>query len=183
MKEVRIHGRGGQGSVVLAQFIAGAAVEDGKYSQAFPFLGGGGDRKGKPIMAFARIDDKPVRLRSKVHEPDYVIVQDSTITAEVDVLAGLKRGGLALINSEKTAEQLGFGGDRRVAVFPASRIAMEVLGRPVVNTALAGIFAAVTEQVSLPSLVKAIKDKFPGEVGEQNARLVERAYREAGDRR
>ena len=180
MKEMRIHGRGGQGSVVLAQFIAGAAVEDGKYSQAFPFLGGGGDRKGKPIMAFARIDDRPVRLRSKVHEPDYVIVQDSTITDEVDVLAGLKENGLALINSEKNAEQLGLQEDERLVIFPASRIAMAMLGRPVVNTALAGVFAAVTREISLPSLLKAVKDKFPGEVGEQNARLVEHAYREAG---
>ena len=38
MKEIRIHGRGGQGSLVLAQFMAIAALEDGKYGQAFPFL-------------------------------------------------------------------------------------------------------------------------------------------------
>jgi pyruvate ferredoxin oxidoreductase gamma subunit len=154
-------------------------VEDGNYSQAFPFLGGGGDRKGKPIMAFARIDDRPVRLRSKVHEPDYVIVQDSSITDEVDVLAGLKENGLALINSEKTADELGLSSAKRLVIVPASRMAREMLGRPVVNTALAGIFAAVTGEVTLPSLLKAVQEKFPGELGEQNARLVELAYQEA----
>ena len=51
MKEIRIHGRGGQGSLVLAQFMAIAALEDGKFGQAFPYLGGGGERRGKPIVA------------------------------------------------------------------------------------------------------------------------------------
>ena len=59
MKEVRIHGRGGQGSLVLAQFMAIAALQDGKYGQAFPFLGGGGERKGKAIEAFCRIGPDP----------------------------------------------------------------------------------------------------------------------------
>ena len=64
MKEIRIHGRGGQGSLVLAQFMAIAALEDGKYGQAFPFLGGGGERRGKPIMAFCRLSDRPIQQLS-----------------------------------------------------------------------------------------------------------------------
>jgi pyruvate ferredoxin oxidoreductase gamma subunit len=99
MKEIRIHGRGGQGSLVLAQFMAIAALENGKYGQAFPFLGGGGERRGKPIMAFCRLDDQPIRVRSRINEPDYVIVQDATILKEVDVQKGLKPDGLILINT------------------------------------------------------------------------------------
>ena len=84
MKEICIHGRGGQGSLVLAQFMAIAALEDGKYGQAFPFLGGGGERRGKPIMAFCRLSDRPIRLRSRVSEADYLILQDATIVKEVN---------------------------------------------------------------------------------------------------
>ena len=79
MKETRIHGRGGQGSLVLAQFMAIAALEDGQYGQAFPFLGGGGERRGKPIMAFCRLSDQPIRLRSRVSEPDYITNGGGTI--------------------------------------------------------------------------------------------------------
>ena len=34
MKEIRIHGRGGQGSVTAAELLSVAAFEDGKFSQA-----------------------------------------------------------------------------------------------------------------------------------------------------
>jgi pyruvate ferredoxin oxidoreductase gamma subunit len=74
MKEVRIHGRGGQGSLVLAQFMAIAALEDGKYGQAFPVLCGCGERRGKAIMAFCRLDDRPIRIRCRVYEPDCLII-------------------------------------------------------------------------------------------------------------
>lgn len=107
MKEICIHGRGGQGSLVLAQLMAIAALKDGKYGQAFPFLGGGGERRGKPIMAFCRLSDQPIRLRSRVSEPDYVIVQDATILSELDVAEGLKDDGVILVNTDKTAEELG----------------------------------------------------------------------------
>ena len=90
MIETRIHGRGGQGSLVLAQFLAIAALEDDKYGQAFPFLGGGGERRGKPIMAYFRLAQQPIRIRSRITEPDYVIVQDATIIGETDVEEGLK---------------------------------------------------------------------------------------------
>ncbi len=107
MKEIRIHGRGGQGSLVLAQFMAIAALEDEKYGQAFPFLGGGGERRGKPIMAFCRLSDRPIRIRSRITEPDYVIVQDATILDEVDVEEGLKPGGMILINTDTGSPRFG----------------------------------------------------------------------------
>ena len=106
MKEIRIHGRGGQGSLVLAQFMAIAALEDGKYGQAFPYLGGGGERRGKPIVAFCRLSDRPIRVRSRIYEPDYVIVQDATILGEIDVEEGLKPDGMVLINTERSVGDL-----------------------------------------------------------------------------
>ena len=176
MKEISIHGRGGQGSLVLAQFMAIAALEDGKYGQAFPFLGGGGERRGKPIMAFCRLSDKPIRLRSRISKADYVILQDVTILGEVDVAAGLKPGGMLLINTDKRAEDLGLKRDLKVFTFSADELARKVLGRPIMNTALLGAFAAMTGELSLEATLKAVQSKFPGALGEKNARVVEQSY-------
>lgn len=176
MKEIRIHGRGGQGSLVLAQFIAIAALEEGKFSQAFPFLGAGGERRGKAIQAFVRIDDRFIRLRSRVHYPDYVIVQDATILEEIDVLEGLKERGTVLINTEKSFSPPGGKGLIRWIEIPASKIAMEVLDRPLMNAALLGAFCTVTGEISFSSVETAIKKRFPGEVGLQNVEISRKAY-------
>ncbi len=175
MKEIRIHGRGGQGSVVLAELLAIAAWEDGKFSQAFPFLGGGGERRGKPIQAFTRINDRFIRLRSRVHHPDYVIVQDYTILKEVDVLDGLKDRGVVLINTEKSLSLPDRGGLIQWVEIPASKIAMEVMGRPLMNAALLGAFSLMTEEISLPSIEKAITRQFPGVTGQQNMAIARKA--------
>ncbi len=177
MKEICIYGRGGQGSLVLAQFMAIAALEDGKYGQAFPFLGGGGERRGKPIMAFCRLDDHPIRLRSRVNQGDYVIVQDPTILNEVNVLAGVKSEGLILVNTEKDAQKLGIDASYRLVTFPAEKLAQKILGRPIMNTALLGAFGAVTKELTLSALLRAVEKKFPGELGEKNVRVVEQSYK------
>ncbi len=175
MKEIRIHGRGGQGSLVLAQFMAIAALENGKYGQAFPFLGGGGERRGKPIMAFCRLDDQPIRVRSRITEPDYVIVQDATILNEVDVEEGLKADGLVMINTDKDVSQLGLKTQNALTT-SAEELARRILGRPIINTALLGTFAGFSRELSLESVLKAVRSKFPGELGEKNARIVTESY-------
>ena len=177
MKEIRIHGRGGQGSLVLAQFMAIAALENGKYGQAFPFLGGGGERRGKPIMAFCRLDDQPIRVRSRITDPDYVIVQDATILDEVDVEEGLKADGLVMINTDKDVSQLGLKTQNALTT-SAEDLARRILGRPIINTALLGTFAALSKELSLESVLKAVRSKFPGELGEKNARVVTESYRQ-----
>lgn len=177
MKEIRVHGRGGQGSLVLAQFIAIAALEDGKYGQAFPFLGGGGERRGKPIIAFCRLNDCPILLRSRVSEPDYLIVQDATIVKEVDVLEGVKSGGMILVNTDKTTGELDLKGDFHLLTFSADELARKILGRPIINTALLGAFAAVTKELSLDAVLRAVRIKFPGDLGEKNAQVVQESYK------
>jgi len=175
MKEIRIHGRGGQGSLVLAQFMAIAALEDGKFGQAFPFLGGGGERRGKPIAAFCRLSDRSIRVRSHVHEPDYVIVQDATILSEVDIEEGLKPDGAILINTDKSVGDLGLKTSNVFAI-SADELARRILGRPIINTALLGTFAGFSKEISLKAALKAVRSKFPGELGEKNARVVEESY-------
>lgn len=176
MKEIRIHGRGGQGSLVLAQFMAIAALWDGKYGQAFPYLGGGGERRGKPIVAFFRLSDNPIRVRSRITTPDYVIVQDPTIVGEIDIEEGLKPGGMVLINTEKSIGELKLKTPNVFAI-SADQLARRILGRPIINTALLGTFARMSGEISLQASIQAVQSRFPGELGVKNARVVEESYR------
>lgn len=174
MKEVRIHGRGGQGSVTAAELLAIAAFEDGKYSQAFPFFGV--ERRGAPVTAFTRLSDKKIRLRSQIYEPDYVIVQDATLITAVDVTAGLKPGGIVIVNSEKSADDVGIDKRTDVRTIDATGIALEIIGRPIVNTTLLGAFAGATGEISIESIKKSVLARFPGKVGELNVQAAEKAY-------
>lgn len=178
MKEVRIHGRGGQGSLVLAQFMAIAALVDNRFSIAFPFLGGGGERRGKPIMAFCRVSHEPIRVRCRVNAPDYVIVQDASIINEVNVVDGLKPGGLLLVNTEKSLDHLQRPADIQVVTISADNLANRILGRPIINTALLGAFAGLTGELSLNAVVSAVESKFPGALGEKNAQVVRESYQQ-----
>lgn len=170
MIEIRFHGRGGQGTVTAAEILAKAAFEDGKYSQAFPFFGV--ERRGAPVMAFTRIDDKPIRRRYQVYNPDYVLVLDEGLLNVVDVFSGIKDGGVVLLNTAGT-----FSSEKaEVYTIDATGIALEKLGRPIVNTVMLGAFAGATGIVGIDSLIKIIKETFPGAIGEKNSEAAEVAY-------
>ncbi|OFV68440.1 MAG: pyruvate ferredoxin oxidoreductase, subunit gamma [Candidatus Syntrophoarchaeum caldarius] len=174
MKELRIHGRGGQGSVTAAELLAIAAFRDRKYSQAFPAFGA--ERRGAPVMAFLRIDDAPIRIKSQVYEPDYVMVQDASLIGVVDFMSGLKEGGILLINTPKSPEELGLDGNFTVRTINATAIAKEMIGRPIVNTTMMGAFAGVTGAVSLHAVIHAVKERFSGAAGENNVKAIKYAY-------
>ena len=174
MKEIRIHGRGGQGVVTAAEIFATAAFLDGKFSQGFPTFGS--ERMGAPVYAFVRIDDKKIRIHSKVYEPDYIIVQDPTLIGATAVETGLSEEGIALINSEKKAEEVGLNTKAKVITVPAVKIALEATGKPIPNTVLLGAFIAITDLVSLQPMQEAIKKRFGGEIGEKNALAAQKAY-------
>ena len=174
MIEIRIHGRGGQGSVTAAELLAVAAFDDGREAQAFPAFGV--ERRGAPVLAFCRIDDTPIRTRTQIYQPDYVIVQDPTLMETVDVLAGLKPDGTVLINSEHPAAELGLDTKARAVTFPATEIAMEELGRPIMNTAIMGAFSGVSGAISFEAIERSIRARFPEELGEKNVRAARRAY-------
>jgi pyruvate ferredoxin oxidoreductase gamma subunit len=174
VKEVRIHGRGGQGSVTAAELLAVAAFEDGKFSQAFPFFGV--ERRGAPVTAFARLSDKKIRLRSQIYEPDYVIVQDATLISAVDVTAGLKPNGIVIVNSEKSAEDVGLDAGIDVRTIDATGLALDIIGRPIVNTTLLGAFAGATGEIGIDSIKQSILARFPGKIGQVNVQAAEKAY-------
>ncbi|MAH43018.1 pyruvate ferredoxin oxidoreductase [archaeon] len=175
MIEIRIHGRGGQGSVTASEVLAVAAFKDGKYSQAFPKFGP--ERTGAPVEAFCRIDDKFVKIRSQIYEPDYLVVLDQTLLDAVDVTSGLKPGSIIVINASDNdvKEKLK---DFDVRIIDATKIAMKELGRPIVNTAIVGAFLAATNVVSLNSLEEALSERFEGNMREKNINAVKQAYSE-----
>ena len=173
LKEIRIHGRGGQGSVLAAELLAVAAFEDGRYGQAFPVFGG--ERRGAPVQAFVRLSDKEIRLRTYIQYPDYVIIQDLSLLGIVDVTEGLKSGGMIIANSDgPQAERWPEG--MQVYTVPALQIATDVLGRPFLNPAMLGAFAAASREIRPESIQEAFRQRFPGELGEKNAQAVQIAY-------
>jgi pyruvate ferredoxin oxidoreductase gamma subunit len=180
MFQVRIHGRGGQGVVTAAEMLSIAAFLEGRHAQAFPSFGS--ERTGAPVVAFCRIDDKEIRLREPVREPDALIIQDPTLLHQVDVFGGLPRDGYVLINTSRTFEALGVGEfarslrAERLCTVPATEIALKHVGRPLPNAALLGGFAAVSGRISLDSVLAAIRDKFKGEVAEGNIAAARAAY-------
>lgn len=175
MKEIRIHGRGGQGSVTAAELLAVAAFADGKFSQAFPAFGV--ERRGAPVQAFTRINNEPIRLRSQIYEPDYVIVQDPTLLEVVDVASGLKEDGVLIINSDFDADKFDINTKAKIMTVNATKIALDIIGRPIVNTVLLGAFAGATGEIEPESIMEAVKERFPGKVGERNAAAIQEAYK------
>jgi len=178
LKEIRIHGRGGQGSVTAAQLLAHAAFVEGRWVQAFPYFGA--ERRGAPVKAFARISDKPILVHSQIYNPDYVIVLDHAIYKVVDVTEGLKKDGTVIINTRRRPEEVELKGCR-IATVDATGIALElnllVAGLPVVNTSILGAFAKATNEVNLASVLKVIGETWSGGAGEKNARAAELAYK------
>jgi len=173
MRELRIHGRGGQGSVTAAELIATAAFTAGVYSQAFPAFGV--ERRGAPVQAFVRFSDEKIRLRSQIYEPDYIIVQDSTLIHDVDVFSGMSEGGIAIINTEKDgAYNLPEG--VKLIVIDATKIALEEIGLPITNTTLMGAFAAASGEITLEALEGAIKERFDKKLADTNIAAAKRAY-------
>ena len=184
MFQIRIHGRGGQGVVSGAELLSVAAFLEGRYAQAFPSFGS--ERMGAPVMAFCRLDDKPIRLREPVLEPDALIIQDATLLHQVDLFNGLRPRACILINASKSVEALGLAGlaqgtqGYRLHVIPATELALEHVGRKVPNVPLLGAFAALTGLIGLASLERAIGEKFPAAVAERNVAAARAAFEIAG---
>lgn len=180
MFQIRIHGRGGQGVVSGAEMLSIAAFVEGRHAQAFPSFGS--ERMGAPVMAFCRIDDKAIRLREPVMEPDALIIQDPTLLHQVDLFKGLHAEGYILINSTRSFEELGLDEFARgfhhvrLRSVAATELALKHIGRPVPNAALLGGFAAISGEIKLDSVVAAIRDKFSGRIAEANVAAAYEAY-------
>lgn len=178
MIEIRLHGRGGQGAVTSAELLAQAAINEGKYAQAFPSFGP--ERRGAPVVAFCRISDEPIRLRTAIYNPDLVLVLDPSILRLVKVNAGIRPDGVLVTNTKYTAAEIRseLGLDHPLTVVNATQIAREELGLPITNTTMLGALLKAREVVPVESLIAPLEKRF-GRIAEKNIRAFRRAYEEA----
>ena len=177
MTEIRWHGRGGQGSVTSAEMVAMAAISEGKYAQAFPSFGA--ERRGAPILAFNRVSQDPIRIRSVVNRPDIVVVLDPSLLGIMDVTSGLKESGMVIVNTRKSLGEIRteFKIKQRLATVDAMAIAREVLGLPIVNTAILGALVKASGIIKIESLSDPLRHRF-GRAGDKNIEACQRAYTE-----
>jgi pyruvate ferredoxin oxidoreductase gamma subunit len=177
MIEVRIHGRGGQGAVTSAEIVALAAIDEGKYAQAFPSFGP--ERRGAPVQAFIRVSADPIKLRCDIREPDAVVVLDPALITVANATAGLKKNGLLIVNTGKSIEQIKqeFSIMHRTAVVDATKIAREILGLPITNTTMIGALVKATGVVAIDALVEPLKHRF-GRIAVKNIQVCQRAFEE-----
>lgn len=178
MKEIRFHGMGGQGAVMGALILAEALFKEGKYAQKIPVYGG--MRRGGSVTVFLRIDDKPVRRTCGIYEPDCIIVLDPNLPRFEDVASGLKKGGIAVLNSVRPPEEVDLGVElSKLATVDATGVSIEALGEraiPITNTTMLGALSHVTGWVKLESLFEPIRRTFPGRIGESNVVASRRGY-------
>lgn len=174
MKEIRIHARAGQGAITTAALLGFSYFNEGKYPYAFPNFGAA--RMGAPMNAFVRVDSNPVRLRSQIYEPDYVIIVDPTLLRGYNCFSGLKEDGVAIINAKEDLELPKLKAKQSVFVVPANEIALKNIGRPLGNTALIGAFAAATGQLKLDNLIEVVKKRFSGKAQEGNIKAVQEGF-------
>ena len=175
MIEIRFHGRGGQGAVTSAELTALAAIEQGKYAQAFPSFGP--ERRGAPVAAFNRIDDHPIKVRSGIYQPDVVVVLDESLITLVKVTDGLKPEGILIVNTSKTAKEVGkiLNYKGKIATVDATSIAWKELGVPISNTTMLGALIKVIKVVKMDSMNGPVEHRF-GRIANKNMAAMKKAY-------
>ncbi|MCM8797694.1 MAG: 2-oxoacid:acceptor oxidoreductase family protein [Candidatus Omnitrophica bacterium] len=175
MKEIRIHARAGQGAITTAALLGYAYFKEDKFPYAFPHFGAA--RMGAPMNAFVRVNQRPVRLRSQIYEPDYIIVVDPTLMRGYNCFSGLKENGSAIINGKDNLELPKLKPAQKAFVVPANDIALKTIGRPLGNTVLLGAFAAATGEIKLETLVTVIKERFSGKIQEGNIEAAREGFK------
>lgn len=178
MYEIRFHGRGGQGAVLASKILAKALVEEGKYVKAIPSFGF--ERRGAPVEAFLRFDDKIIRRTTNIYDPNCVICLDPTLPRAVDIYRGMKPKGVLIQATKKSLEKLDVRADlSRVGLCDAFGIALQIFGRPITNSIMLGAFARTTGIVSIESLGKGMESvAFRDAALEKNLEAVKRGYEE-----
>ena len=171
MKEIRLHGRGGQGVVKASQIVVKAAVAGNSHGQFIPFFGV--ERKGSPVFGYLRLSDREIRRKMQVYEPDVLVIMDDTLVRMPETYAGLKEGGTIIINSTKSDAELGIPATAgTVAKVDATGISEALFGRNLPNTAVLGAFAKVVDLVDKELLFGEIEKAF----GAKNREAAQMAY-------
>ena len=177
VKEIRFHGRGGQGAVLAAKMLASACAYEGQHVASFPMYGF--ERRGMPVIAFTRFDDtEPIREKTQVYTPDCIMVIDPTLMGLQTLYDGLKPGSVLIHNSPQALEKKPSENLEKAGVINATQVALCEIGRDIPNTCLIGALAATTGWVSLDSVLKGLADYLEGDMLERNIRNAQRGFNE-----
>ncbi len=175
-KEIRFHGRGGQGAVLAAKMLASALAAEDNCVASFPMYGF--ERRGMPVIAFTRFDDKPIREKTQIYTPDCLMVIDPTLLGIKTLFDGLKPNGTLILNSARKFETRPTENLKRVGLINATQVALCEIGRDIPNTCLIGALAKTTGWVTLESVISALSEYLEGDILAKNIRNAERGYNE-----
>lgn len=175
MREVKIFARAGQGAITTAAILGEALFFEEKYAYAFPHFGAA--RMGAPMNAFLRFDDKPIRLRSQIYDPDYIVVIDPTLIESEKCFDNLKEGAKAIVAARENTV-IPDTKNIQICTLAAERIAMEIIKKPFANTVLLGAFAKASGEIKLDSVLKAVEGRFKSkpEILQKNLDAVKKGY-------
>jgi len=180
MHEIRWHGRGGQGAVTSAKILADAAFRSG-FAGVTSQPSFGAERRGAPITASTRLAEEPIRVLNQVTEPDIVVVLDDTLIGVGNATAGMKPGGMLIVNTVKPVAELGVSRDDiRIVTSDvtgaAQAVDLIVGGQPMVSTAILGAIASATGLITLQSVEDAIGHAFSGKAAHKNIEAAKIAF-------
>lgn len=188
-QQIRIHGRGGQGVVAMAEMLAIAFFADGYQVQAFPNFGV--ERSGAPIQSYVRISRKDILTREHIYEPDILLILDSTLIGKANIFSGVKKTTKIIINTNlnlseliesikiktKLPKEFDF---KNIISIDATNIALNIFGKNIVNTAMLGSLVNIPGLLKLESAKIAIKKKFSdkgNDIVEKNIKAVNQAIK------
>jgi pyruvate ferredoxin oxidoreductase gamma subunit len=174
MVEIRWHGRGGQGAWTAARLLGkAAALFENKFALAFPSFGP--ERRGAPVLGFTKIGSQKILDRSEIEGCHYVVILDETLI-HPQITQNIYPGGKVIINTAKPENYANIFRNQQIIAVKATEIALEILKRPITNTAMLAALAASTGIVRLDSLKQVVTMELNPELIAKNIQVMEFAY-------
>ena len=173
MKEIKFHGRGGQGVVMASQMLGLAFFKAGMYPQCYSLFGG--ERRGAPVVSFLRVDQEKILLKCEIKNPNELLVFDASLIDPAEIRNQVVPGTRILVNTPKASETLERLKDFTLGWVDASTIAERLGLGHVINTTILGAYCRLFESVPVDRVIEAVTDMVPAKK-EENARAVKEGY-------
>jgi oxalate oxidoreductase subunit delta len=92
----------------LSLLLANSASKDGKFTQAWDNYADLPDRVGVPLRKYARVCDEEIEMRYLYENsnPNLVIVMNDVIVKGMDVLRGMPKGGILIVNTKRPVDEI-----------------------------------------------------------------------------
>ncbi len=191
---VRMHSVGGWGAITTGKNLAMTLYDLlGFHIKANPKYGS--EKKGQPTTYYLSAAPEPIRVNSEYFYVDVVLSPDPNVFHHTNALAGLKEGGVLIIQSDKASASAMWSSipepyrriivDKKIKLFymDAFKIAREEASDPDLQLRMQGIafqgafFAAspvaANAGLSQQQLLEAIHNQLQHKFGAKGARIVE----------